>query len=547
MDVMTSQPSELNLDVLGTICAFLTEYPDLLAISLTCSALHPVAIRNMLKNRPVVLKRADVILKFHDFVFSDAPTRLHHLTALEIGVTDDETRPECSERAIDSLLAILKSAPSLVSLALRSSAWDLSLGYIDDPRIPAAVGELANLRVLTIIGRTEVVDFIGAVRSPLTKLAISYMDPAGRTEWSLTSSLSHVAASLESLTIDYSDVRLVGRPPDSLSRLTQFCALRSLTLSSLVGVPRLLVLLELFPNLNGTLHLVRYPDRYEDEELQTYNSFKETREQNATAQERQSWKRLERLICNAEMLFALNLRSQIGLTVIHSCSTDTTVRKCLVESLREHPPARLNLQVPLSRGLEAPFSGMIPPEAAATLTHLTLCIVYRYNIQYPTSVPPMEWDVLWRDTLLLALQNLPCLTHLRFVFHCETWKDEEVMSEDPFLNDLRPASFDFVAVASAIVDVIPSLRYCFLTTSAWVAHMIGFATFSIAERWCESHAWRIATNGDTEAASGASRELVELHNGVAETIIQNEDLILSKGEEASVLSNDVVFLKLGLH
>ncbi|KAI1791969.1 hypothetical protein LXA43DRAFT_972764 [Ganoderma leucocontextum] len=388
----------LDLDVLGTICAFLMEYPDLLSLSLTCSALRPVAVRNMLRNRPVVLKRVDAISKFHDFVFSDAATRLQHVTALE------------------------STAPSLASLALRSSANGRPLGYLDDPRIPAAVGELANLRVLTIIGRTEAADFIGAVRSPLTKLA--------------------------------------------------FCVLRSLTLHNVLGVRQLPVLL------------------------------KETRMENGAAQERRSWKRLERLICNAETTFTLNLRCQIGLMIIHSCSHISVERRYLVESLREHPPARLNLEVTLAHGIEASLSGMIPPEAAAALTHLTLCIRYHdeHITQDPTAALTMRWDDFWCDTLLPTLERLRCLTHLRFVFHCEAWTRYHE-PDCKFLDDLRPASFDLTAVASTIIaDAIPSLR--------------GDADFGPA------------------SGSGSGRQLVRLHNDVAETIIRTEDLILSEQEEA---------------
>ena len=78
--------------------------------------------------------------------------------------------------------------------------------------------------------------------------------------------------------------------------------------------------------------------------------------------------------------------------------------------------------------------------------------------------------------LLPALEHLHCLTHLRLVFHCEAYGDysrhmsdpDWRISQDPFVGDLRPTSgFDFTAVASAIVAALPSLQYCFLTSSAW--------------------------------------------------------------------------------
>ena len=178
------QMSSLDLDIIDTVCVFLTEYSDLLSLSLTCSAFRPIAIRNMLRNRPIVLKNVAAICKFHDFVFSDAAARPSNLIALKIEFSHYETHPESSERAIDCLVAILKRAASLVSLELHSSANKRPLGYLDDPRLAAAVSELATLRELTICGRTKAVDFIAAVRSPLKKLAIHFMDPVGGSEWS---------------------------------------------------------------------------------------------------------------------------------------------------------------------------------------------------------------------------------------------------------------------------------------------------------------------------------------------------------------------------
>ncbi|KAM5541599.1 hypothetical protein V8D89_004789 [Ganoderma adspersum] len=558
----------LNLDVFGTVCAFLTEYPDLLSLSLTCSVLRPLAIQNMLRNRPVVLKKIDTICKFHAFVFSDAAARLPHLIALKVDVANNEihANPECKARAIEALLAILQRAPSLMSLELCSSADGRLLGYLDDPMLAAAVGELTTLRELTISGRTEVpVDFISAVRAPLTRLALRFTKPGGDLEeWSPTSlgaALSHIAHTLESLTI----------------RDTHFHAVRSLTLNSLVVVPHLPLLLDLFPNLDGTVHLtpfiyeIEITDSADDSER--YEFLRRAREQNGTVQERRCWKRLERLICNVETLFVLNLRCPIGPTILHSCSTDSHARRCLVESLRDHPPTHLNLQFDVSK--KPSLGGMIPPEAAATMTHLTLCIEYNYKHNMDPTLPPcaLRWDDIWRDTLLPAFEHLHCLTHVRLVFHCEAWSRSyrysfepegpavrRPISEDPLLEDLRPASkFEFAAVASAIVDALPasSLRYCFLTSSAWVADMQAVSAFSVVERWRESRAWRIAPGGpglsasvdDAEAAAttqvgtrrGREFRLVELHDDVAETIMEREDLILSAEEEASAMKADSKF------
>ena len=131
------------------------------------------------------------------------------------------------------------------------------------------------------------------------------------------------------------------------------------------------------------------------------------------------------------------------------------------------------------------------------------------------------------------------LTHLRLVFHCEAFSQagdaEHSILRHALLEDLRPASFDFAAVASAIVDEIPSLQFCFVTVGAWVGK--GCPSV-LVERWCESRAWRVVLRvddivGAAGASGGSGRDLVELHDDVAETIIAKEDLGVSMDEAVS--------------
>lgn len=75
---------------------------------------------------------------------------------------------------------------------------------------------------------------------------------------------------------------------------------------------------------------------------------------------------------------------------------------------------------------------------------------------------------------------------------------------------------------------------------------------NIVEQWCESHAWRIvytptgSSDGNrpgnaavaaVDMAHGTRGELRELKDGVAEAIIEREDLVLSIEEKESVLKN----------
>ena len=573
----------LDLDVVGSICAFVTEYPDLLSLSLTCSAFRPLAARTMLRTRPVVLKKVVTILKFHNFVFTDAAARLPHIVALVIDVAYDEIHPppECRERAIEALIAILRNAPSLKTLELSSSASRWLFGYLNDSRLSASVGKITSLRELTINGRTEV-DFISAVRAPLTRLTLCFLSPVGGLkDWSptdLSATLARFNDSLKSLSIEESGVRLerssLGFP---VPTLTQFHAVRSLILNHLVALPDLSILLELFPNLDGTVHLAgfanyRVPGVDQDVDgPERYNYFKGAREENGKAQERRRWTRLERLICDVDTFFVLNLRCPIGLTIVHHCAAEASSvlrRQYLVESLRENPPTHLNIQLAMWYGPDKhALDGAIPPEAAATLTHLTLCVKYVYdNGLDPTSdshYADTRWDDLWRDAILPVIEPLRALTHFRLVFHCKAQEAENCVrpiKEEPIVGDLRPSSdggrFDFTAVASAIADVLPSLRYCFLTNSVYVPKGSGSWAFTVGEQWCVSRAWRVgraptgtpgsdsdsvdhpglglglAAAVDSCGTSGL-RELEELHDAVAEKMIERERLDLSEEEQAS--------------
>ena len=407
---LNPQMPSLDLDILASICAFLTEYADILSLSLTNSVLHPIAVRAMLRNRPVVLEKVDTILKFHDFIFADvSAARLHHLRALKVDFSDYWHRPDpkCTEPALEALLAIVQQATSLVSLELLSSSDGTQLGYLDNLN-PKVVEELATVQEPRIGGRTEVVDFIGAVRAPLKKLALRFTGPVGGLEeWSahsLGATLFHLAPSLEILTIAQTRVRLERSPslPGSSGSVRgtfigiQFHALRSLTMNNLLDIPDLSLLLELFPNLDRTLHLtpyIYYCDRYD-------TSLRTAREQNGMAQERRTWQCLDRLICDVKTFFVLNLRCPIGLTIVYKCAPDANpgTWQCLVESLRDHPPARLNLQVEVQYdSAERSLGGMIPPEAAATLTHLTLCVKYRYDsrVDLPPSGSHPRWADVW--------------------------------------------------------------------------------------------------------------------------------------------------------
>ncbi|EJF67477.1 hypothetical protein DICSQDRAFT_165302 [Dichomitus squalens LYAD-421 SS1] len=429
----------LNLDVLATLCTFLTDDRDILSFSETCSALRPVAVMHLLSSRPVFLRNPTSVGTFHDFVFSDAAARLPHITALEVYPLVDD--------------------PDALALVLRESYLIRNYKCLGDPRIVAAIGKLTTLRSLTV------------VNYPGNMWTIS----------SVSTLLSHLQSTLATLRLDLLIAQM--HVPD----LTEF-----------------------------------YP---------------EFRERNREAQERRTWTRLQQLICGAPTFYLLGLLCPIDICNIHDC--DVHSKQYVVDTLQGmRPPSRLKLHVKLSKGLEV-LRELIPPETAATLTHLTLCLVYDDYDRLPRSdALSIQWDELWQ-TVQVVLGQLPVLTHLRILFHCNDRSTARGFPDDHFVNALRPATFDFTAAASTIMLAVPYLQYAFLATSACITiSRRAWPEVAVAEcdRWLKSRAWRIAALGEARG-DATRRELVPLHPGKAETIIRHEDLVLSDyAEEDTRLS-----------
>ena len=105
-----------------------------------------------------------------------------------------------------------------------------------------------------------------------------------------------------------------------------------------------------------------------------------------------------------------------------------------------------------------------------------------------------------------------------------------------------------------LARALPSVHYVFLTTGGFLSSWGGFherpyveregkeeepeSGWKPYERWHVGRGWRIAQSGtsDGDGVAEEERSLVELHDDVVETIIRNEELILSKYDEVSIFS-----------
>ena len=149
-----------------------------------------------------------------------------------------------------------------------------------------------------------------------------------------------------------------------------------------------------------------------------------------------------------------------------------------------------------------------------------------------------------------SLQPLRELAHLRLVVHSNAFGHYAPPGFSPAAAHSREfvdalcgvGAVDPEAATATLVRELPSVRYIFLTTSAYLptanngsaAGSRSSKTRARSERRQVARAWRVAerttsTNTSTQLEDGgpAAVLLVELHGDVAETIIGNEELVLS--------------------
>ena len=132
----------LNGDVLAIACEFLTEVSDVLSMALTSSSVHLVAVKWLLRMRPVYLKSGPSICQFHRFLFADPAVRAPHLRALHIDLRHPGP-PQDQEQDCSLLVDILSTCQRLEHLTVAFQKD--SIPTIDDPRFLPAITALSTL------------------------------------------------------------------------------------------------------------------------------------------------------------------------------------------------------------------------------------------------------------------------------------------------------------------------------------------------------------------------------------------------------------------
>ena len=137
---------------------------------------------------------------------------------------------------------------------------------------------------------------------------------------------------------------------------------------------------------------------------------------------------------------------------------------------------------------------------------------------------------------LSSIERLHALTHLRFVLHSDVCYDPSspIPHSKAFVKAARGSTFPFEETAHTLTNTLPALRHVFLTTSGYLANRDDSTNscWKAYERWFISRAWCVAHSEDVRTEAGQV-VLVELDEAAAETIIYQEELVLSAADEAS--------------
>ncbi len=145
-----------------------------------------------------------------------------------------------------------------------------------------------------------------------------------------------------------------------------------------------------------------------------------------------------------------------------------------------------------------------------------------------------------QNSILFSLRPLQKMTHLRIVVHSNGIDHDPASPaaySEEFVRAMRASAFDFAGTAALLARPLPSLQYIFLTTSGYLTERDnGLLFWRPYDRWYVDRAWRIA---NPRVGSGSEHErepvLMDLHEDVAETIMRNEELVLSEVDSVSVL------------
>ena len=413
---------ELNEDILAVICACLTDVSDVLAISLTCSSVRRLAIKQLLSLRPIHLSAGDLsIQRFHYFLFADAPARLPLIRALDIETRLVRNRSLSPQRGDASLLMdILTSCKLLERISFGRITFPLPR-LTKDPSVIDAIASVQSLRSLVIQNpiRSCPLPHLQA-QSPfrqicplmlLRRWCRVQLVPSLAPGVSLSPRADPRGAQFPRVDVDPQRIQglqnLQG-PAQSFAGWNQYPAVHSLSVHFSVGRLLFEPLQHLFPAIDGTFSVgcidYDYPaDTFSD--IRAANQRAQDRIKNGDRARRHGWTKLRHLACPVEAFYILGLCCPIDFAMIDGMDWTFTPQhnwRCLTVSLRENPVPRLTLCLALDDKLEV-FGGVFGSALGTVLTHLTLVLDTVSN----WTSPPLPGRFGWDELLVCALLSTP--------------------------------------------------------------------------------------------------------------------------------------------
>ena len=358
---------DLDEDVMEAICGSIDNIHDLLSVSLTCSVMWRIAIRQLLRTHTIHLKSAKTIRGFREFILNQKPTRAQHIRSLVIPESawiPDKTLLYIGD-AGDQLMDILDCATNLDTLSLFLHEF-----YRAGPaRISSAFACMRALRHLSLSDPyLNWVHILSALPVPPVTLCLRTTTcltlPLHNALLKLATSLDRFRTTSSLLTSLHLDWICLD---DVFLGLPQFRSVRSLIITEVRGEPKLDALLYLFPHLDGTFRL-RLTLRDNRRLSSNTQRLALIREENTRAQEASLWERLDRLDCEATTAFMLGLQCPVRHLTVDCFDTGL-----LADIRMQHLVVTF---IPFPHGLGAFEDRTRASSLASGLTHVVLVIVY---------------------------------------------------------------------------------------------------------------------------------------------------------------------------
>ncbi|KAI1786157.1 hypothetical protein LXA43DRAFT_1085599 [Ganoderma leucocontextum] len=508
---------DLDTDVIETFCGLVDDIHDLLSVSLTCSVLWRIAIRQLLRTHTIHLKSRKAIRGFRLFILNQKPTRAHHIHSLVIPQIA-WTRTTGRIDDVGQLMDILDCAVNLHSLDLSLDAY-----HVEPGRASSAFAGMVALRHLSLADPDLrwAHEALNALRSPPVTLCLM-----------LATHLNQTFSSPSILTSIHLDWVSFSRNNSFLS-LPQFRSVRSVIITQVKHEPRLEPLLHLFPCLEGTLRL-RITAPKNMIRFASPARLAGIQEENKRTQEVSHWARLDRLDCESTTAFMLALQCPVRHLTIDRFDTP------LLANIRMQHLVVTDIHFPQDLGAALKGCTRTALSLAGGPTHVVLIVRYEaedyaLNNERPNRPIPRRNENTVFESAVQALASFPHLTHARLVFHCSkeySFKDDLDLDEYDFVHQMRECASISPPSPPALAAACPTLRYLVVTAAGRDETQPDIAPHG---RWLRTRAWRVVllvegdgcrrgADTDGELEEPAPRMLEELSHYAVGRLIEDEDM-----------------------